>query len=113
MAGMKKEVQQKSFTHQQRRRNRKIQNKKTKKKKKNKCKKADLYVIRINNTGELRNSKPCKECVCAMKVAGIKRVFYSTSEGTIFMEKVQDMRSNHLSNMQKQIEDNNIYCWKF
>jgi len=49
---------------------------------------ADIYVVRVNKTGEIRNSKPCPMCYQAMKFVGIKRVFYSTGEGHYEMMKL-------------------------
>jgi len=49
---------------------------------------ADIYVVRVNRLGEMRNSKPCSMCYEAMKFVGIKRVFYSTSEGHYEMMKL-------------------------
>ena len=40
----------------------------------NRCK---LYVIRINNTHSLLNSKPCNNCECIIKHNKIKKVYYS------------------------------------
>ena len=36
-----------------------------------------MYVVRINNHGQLMNSKPCKCCSMYLKHVGIKRVYYS------------------------------------
>lgn len=36
-----------------------------------------MYVVRINNRGQLMNSKPCKHCFMYIEHAGIKRVYYS------------------------------------
>lgn len=41
---------------------------------------ADVYVVRVNNTGELKNSRPCNMCIDTMKFVGIGRVFYSISD---------------------------------
>lgn len=38
----------------------------------------DVYVVRINPAGQLKNSKPCPMCQEAMRFVGIKRCFYST-----------------------------------
>jgi deoxycytidylate deaminase len=38
---------------------------------------AVLYVARINNQGEDRNSKPCKRCDSLIKDSNIKRVIYT------------------------------------
>lgn len=43
---------------------------------------ADVYVVRVNCDGLYRNSKPCIMCQEAMRFCGIKRVFYSTEDGT-------------------------------
>ena len=49
---------------------------------------ADVYVCRINRKGEFRNSKPCAMCHQALKYVGVKRVYYTTNEGTIEMYKL-------------------------
>lgn len=49
---------------------------------------ADIYVVRVNREGELRNSKPCSMCYEAMKFVGIKRVYYSNENGTYEMMKI-------------------------
>jgi len=36
-----------------------------------------IVVIRVNNFGRLRNSKPCEECQYYLRRAGIRRVLYS------------------------------------
>lgn len=38
---------------------------------------AVLYVARVNNAGEPRQSRPCPDCLKALKVAGVKRVVYT------------------------------------
>jgi len=43
---------------------------------------ATVYVVRTNNQGEFRLSKPCSMCEEAMRWVGVKKVIYSTSEGT-------------------------------
>ena len=42
---------------------------------------SDVYVVRINNDGEFRQSKPCQMCEEAMRFCGIRRVFYSVEDG--------------------------------
>ena len=49
---------------------------------------SDIYVCRINKKGEFRNSKPCAMCHDVLKHVGVKRVFYTTGEGTIEMYKL-------------------------
>lgn len=38
---------------------------------------AVLYVARVNNAGEPRMSRPCKNCMPKLISAGIKRVVYT------------------------------------
>lgn len=40
---------------------------------------AVLYIARVNNAGEPRQSRPCPECLNAAKAAGIKRVVYTVN----------------------------------
>lgn len=44
---------------------------------------SDIYVVRINRSGELRNSKPCPMCQAAAKFCGVRRVFYTTDDGSV------------------------------
>lgn len=64
---------------------------------KNRNRHLDIYVIRLGAQNELRNSRPCFECVKALKKLGVYRVFYSDENGNIRMEKVCDMENAHLS----------------
>jgi tRNA(Arg) A34 adenosine deaminase TadA len=40
---------------------------------------AVLYVARVNNAGEPRQSRPCPSCLTAAKAAGIKRIVYTVN----------------------------------
>ena len=53
-----------------------------------KTKGASVFVVRVNRHGELRLSKPCSMCHDALKFAGVKKVYYSTNNGTIEMYKL-------------------------
>lgn len=44
---------------------------------------ASILVVRINNKGELRYSRPCKECNGYLNHVKIKNIFYSTNEGIV------------------------------
>jgi deoxycytidylate deaminase len=46
---------------------------------------ARLYVGRVNSKGEFLLAKPCKTCRKMIEDMGIKKVYYTTSEG-IFRE---------------------------
>lgn len=64
-----------------------------------KIKKTDLFniiVIKVSpNTGKLGSSRPCYHCIKKMLTCPfspkIKNVYYSTSDGIIFKEKLKDM----------------------
>ena len=50
------------------------------------CKKLNsgstVYVVRIGRTdGKLRLSKPCKNCERTMRLRGVKKCYYSITEG--------------------------------
>tara|TARA_Y100000310_G_scaffold100043_1_gene97898 strand:+ start:2339 stop:2728 length:390 start_codon:yes stop_codon:yes gene_type:complete len=51
--------------------------------KRNTTKGAMLYVVRIGSENELKMSKPCPMCEAALRVAGVKRVFYSDESGEL------------------------------
>lgn len=53
------------------------------------CHNLELMVVRINQTGDLTMSKPCKVCQELIKDVGIKRVWYSDWEGRI-VSQMQD-----------------------
>jgi deoxycytidylate deaminase len=40
-------------------------------------------VIRLSSTGELRNSKPCENCLNIIRKCGITKVQYSSDNDTI------------------------------
>ena len=53
------------------------------KRQKRNIKNADIYVIRISKTGEIRQSKPCNICMRILKNNDIKTIYYSNYENTI------------------------------
>lgn len=67
----------------------------------NKNKNNDKYhvlVIRIDRNGNLKNSKPCSECIQFMKTfGGIRNVYYTDSNGDLICEKLTDMYTSHNS----------------
>jgi hypothetical protein len=68
-------------------------------------KKYAILVIRIKrDTGELVNSKPCFDCINTMKKCGIRKVYYSDTNGEIVMERVSQIE-NRKSNGYRNIEN--------
>lgn len=55
----------------------------------------DLLVIRVNNANKLLNSRPCNSCIDKLRKRHIRKVYYSTDEGTITYEYASDMQKKH------------------
>ena len=49
---------------------------------------ADIVIVRVNKRGDIVNSKPCEICMGLIRSAQIRRVLYSTDDGTIHSEWV-------------------------
>jgi hypothetical protein len=62
-----------------------------------------LLVIRIGgrNKSSFIDSKPCKHCINYMRSLGLKKIYYTDSNGSIIYEKVRDMQSEHVSMVRK------------
>lgn len=57
----------------------------------------DILIIRVNKSKKLIYSRPCGSCVKKMKQKGIRKAYYSTEDGEIVYEYVQDMIMLHES----------------
>jgi hypothetical protein len=55
-----------------------------------------LYVIRINNSNNFLNSKPCVHCTKLIKRFNFIKIVYSSGDGFI-TTNVNDLESDHLS----------------
>ncbi len=66
------------------------------KKYKNTPKKLDLFVIRITNSGNLAESRPCFHCIDILSKSRLHicNVYYSTSSGTIVCETFDNLKFN-------------------
>lgn len=53
---------------------------------------ADVYVVRINPSGNLKNSRPCEMCMGVMKFVGVRRVFYSISNNEYGVLKICNLK---------------------
>jgi deoxycytidylate deaminase len=56
-----------------------------------------IAVLRFARDGSLRNSRPCNHCLESMKFYRIKKIMYSTDDGTIKSERPEDMEHLHIS----------------
>jgi len=57
----------------------------------------DMIVIRVNKRSELRNSRPCEDCIEELRRIGIRKVYYSDDRGDVVYEFVDDMVKTHMS----------------
>ncbi len=71
--------------------------------------KMSLIVIRINKLGELKNSKPCQDCLKYIRrYPQVQKIYYSDDNGSIMMEKVKDIDNNHQSRTTLKLISNGI-----
>ena len=47
-----------------------------------------LYVVRINNLGQIGLSKPCSGCIRFARFCGVKKIYYSIDEKTFGVIKL-------------------------
>ncbi len=62
--------------------------------------KFDVLVIRISKTGKLGASRPCFHCINSMvntSIVKIQNVYYSTNDGKIIKEKLDNMLDSDLT----------------
>ena len=53
-----------------------------------KLSKTTLIVIRVNSSGQMVNSKPCKHCTKMLIFYGIKKIIYSNKNGELIKESI-------------------------
>lgn len=56
----------------------------------------DMIVIRVNKNNELRNSRPCNDCIISLNKRGIRKIIYSNEFGNLVYEFVKDMPKIHV-----------------
>ncbi len=56
----------------------------------------DFFVVKVNQNGDLTESRPCGHCVITLQRAGIRKCYYSTHDGNVCVEKVEHMRSDYV-----------------
>lgn len=64
--------------------------------------KLQIVVIRIDANENLTNSKPCNHCIEIMRSYGVRKVTYSTKEGTCITESI-NIISGHISSGYRSI----------
>lgn len=61
----------------------------------------DIVVIRSGPHGNLLPSKPCSLCTNILRRLGVRYVYYSSTGPNLICEKVRDLISSHLSQIQR------------
>lgn len=56
----------------------------------------DILIIRVGKT-TLQNSRPCNSCIDKLRQRGVRRAYYSNSNGDIVYELIDDMPKIHCS----------------
>ena len=59
-------------------------------------KKTILYIVRINNRGEYRNSAPCVDCFDLILSLNIKKIVFSTNDD-FKIYKPTEFETDHIS----------------
>ena len=59
-------------------------------------KKTILYIVRINNRGEYRNSAPCVACFDLIVELNIKKIIFSTNDD-FKIYKTSEFETEHIS----------------
>ena len=60
-------------------------------------KKVTIYVVRLGNDDEIRESAPCINCSNKLKEFNIKRIVYSNSRGRYTAHKCCNYNTTHVS----------------
>jgi cytidine deaminase len=55
----------------------------------------DVWVVRYKESGQLGSSYPCNDCLEFMRGQNVRKISYSTEDGTIKCERLKDMKPQH------------------
>ena len=61
---------------------------------KHKNRKINIYTVKIDKEGNLKNAYPCYKCIEVMKQYSIKKVIYSNNDGCIEVSRFRDLIDN-------------------
>lgn len=71
--------------------------------------KIDIFVIRIDNQNNLKNSYPCNNCIHKFFEIGVKNIYYSNENGIIVKEKVSNLETRFYTSGDRYILRNNFH----
>lgn len=80
---------------------------------KRKINKVTLYIVRVSNDGQMKDSSPCANCFYLMRQFPIKHIVYTTNNG-LYKCKLNDYVSNFISSgnnaiIERRASDINLY----
>jgi len=67
-----------------------------------------IVVLRFGKNGNLRNSRPCNNCLDTMTKYRIKKILYSTDDGNFKIDKPEVMEKTHTSSGWKAYESGRL-----
>jgi hypothetical protein len=64
-----------------------------------------IVVVRVGGHGDktLMDAAPCKHCLERLQSYGFNKIVYSNNRGNIVVDHLKNMKSNHLSDVQKRM----------
>lgn len=65
--------------------------------------KVKLVVVRTLLTGELAESKPCRDCIMYMRYIGVRRVYYTNANGILIHQKISEIQSEHICSSRRKL----------
>jgi hypothetical protein len=71
-------------------------------------KKVTLYVVRSDRHNVIKGSAPCIDCLKVIKSLGIKKIIYSTDEGTFIEVKGSEYNTTYLTLGRRLLMSNGI-----
>jgi hypothetical protein len=56
-----------------------------------------IINFRLNNSGEVKNSKPCKACAKVLERLGVSEIIYSDDHGRFIKDKLKNLQTQYSS----------------
>jgi deoxycytidylate deaminase len=61
--------------------------------------------VRIDRSNSLKDSAPCSDCIKVIKALNIKKIVYSTDQGSFEIVKPQNYSSNHMTQGRRLLDN--------
>jgi hypothetical protein len=59
--------------------------------------KVTIYIVRVSNSGELKSSGPCINCLSVIREVGIRKMMFSEDDGSVKEYNTDEYNRVHLS----------------